>query len=268
MMSFRSQKHSGIVVQGEPLNSLRQLPEQSVHLVITAPPLELREGLSQGRRASYKNYLLFMKQIWKQTKRVLIDGGRLCVCTGEMQYNGHPQPTFAHFIDQLIHLGFLYRGTIIWEGRPQQRRRSTSNDWRYYNAPTIDLEHRSVIAFSKTRFKLEGDRERSDITADEFMAATRSVWQFNWAGISRADSASPFPQDLPNKLIKFYTYQDNVVLSMFSGNVEVGLAATSLKRRFILLNMSPEDSSNAQLKLREAGIETESWDISDEASDA
>ncbi len=83
------------------------------------------------------------------------------------------------------------------------------------------------------------------------MDATRSVWQFGIESKKRIGHPAPFPEKLPERLIKYYSYKGNVVLDMFAGSGTVGIVAKRLARHFILIDNSSEYCELARKRLRE-----------------
>jgi site-specific DNA-methyltransferase (adenine-specific) len=112
--------------------------------------------------------------------------------------------------------------------------------------------HEYVIVFSKGDWKLEGDRADCDITAEEFMETTRSVWNMGTASRKRIGHPAPFPEKLPERLIKYYCYRGNTVLDMFGGSGTVGVVARRLGRHFILIDNSREYCELARRRFEQA----------------
>ncbi|MGQ9630439.1 MAG: DNA-methyltransferase [bacterium] len=82
--------------------------------------------------------------------------------------------------------------------------------------------------------------EDCDLDSEEFMKYTRSVWVFAPESRKKIGHPAPFPEELPYRLIKFYSYKGNIVLDMFAGSGTTGLVAKKLGRNFILIDNSRE----------------------------
>ena len=103
------------VTCGDALEMLDALPAKSVHLAITSPPYNLDKPYANHNDAlEYREYLEWMGRVWKAAKRVLVDGGRICVNIGENKRQDITCPTYSAFIQRFVELEMLYRGTIIW----------------------------------------------------------------------------------------------------------------------------------------------------------
>ncbi|MFW6158866.1 MAG: DNA-methyltransferase [Planctomycetota bacterium] len=228
------------IICGDALATLRRLPAESVHLMITSPPYNLdKPYANHDDDLDYAEYLEWMAQVWAAAKRVLVRGGRLCINIGENKRQNITEPTYSAFIRQLVELDMLYRGTVIWN-KHSAAKHCAWGSWKSCSNPHIVPRHEYIVIFSRDQFKLEGDAEKSDLTSDEFMTATRSVWEFGPESKKRVGHPAPFPRTLPERLIKFYSYRGNVVLDMFAGSGTVGLVAAELDRRFVLIDNSPD----------------------------
>jgi len=241
------------IICGDALEMLQALPANSVHLMITSPPYNLdKPYANHDDDLDYGEYLDWMGQVWKAAKRVLVKGGRICINIGENKRQNITMPTYAAFIQQLVKLEMLYRGTVIWN-KNSAAKHCAWGSWKSCSNPHIVPRHEYIIIFSKGQWKLEGAKEDSDITDVEFMDATRSVWSFGTERKKRVGHPAPFPEALPERLIKYYSYKGNTVLDMFAGSGTTGVVAKRLERHFVLI-----DNSKKYCKLAQKRLEGES----------
>lgn len=237
------------IICGDVLDALGSLPQQSVHLTITSPPYNLEKPYSQHRDdLDDRDYLAWMREVWAACCRVLVSGGRLCVNIGENKRQYITNPHFSAFIQQLVDLGMLYRGTIIWN-KHSAAKHCAWGSWKSPSNPHIVPRHEYIIIFSKGQWKLDGDPHEADISPEEFMACTRSVWEFGTESRTRIGHPAPFPLKLPERLIKFLSFRGQTVLDPFAGSGTTGLAAARLHRHFILIDNSPTYCSLAQARI-------------------
>ena len=228
------------IICGDALASLQVLRSNSVHLVVTSPPYNLSKPYANhDDEMDYPEYLDWMGQVWREVKRVLVPSGRLCINIGENKRQNITYPTFSAFIQQCIEAGYLYRGTVIWN-KNSAAKHCAWGSWNSATNPHIVPRHEYILAFSKDHFRLDGSPEDCDIDKDLFMECTRSVWAFGTESRSRIGHPAPFPKELPARLMKFYSFKENVVLDMFAGSGTVGVVAKQLGRQFILIDNSPE----------------------------
>ena len=227
------------IINADVLDGLAALPAESVHVAITSPPYNLEKDYEHhDDDLDYTKYLDWMREVWEATLRVLVTGGRLCINIGENKRQNITYPTFSAFINQCVDLGMLYRGTVIWN-KNSAAKHCAWGSWKSCSNPHVVPRHEYIIIFSKDQFKLEGDKEKCDITDKEFMDYTRSVWTMGTAHKKQIGHPAPFPEELPRRLIRYYSYRGNTVLDMFGGSGTVGVVASELERNFILIDSSP-----------------------------
>lgn len=214
------------------------IPDGVVDLVVTSPPYNV--GI---RYSTYDDdqpmdaYLEMLNQVWKECHRVLSPGGRIAINvagTGRKPY----MPLHHYIREQLERIGFGMRGEIIWNKGPIMR--TAWGSWRSPANPALRDVHEYILVFSKGDWSI-GHKGESDLTAEEFVEYTRSVWGFRAAGANQSpDHPAPFPLELPSRLIKLYTYKDDLVLDPFNGSGTTCKAAASLGRRWIGVDIDPE----------------------------
>ena len=237
------------IVHGDALATLESLKTGCVHLVVTSPPYNLGIDYdSHSDELSEKEYLQWMRQVWKQCSRVLCSGGRLCINIGENKRQNITLPTFSAFIQQCVELGMLYRGTIIWN-KNSAAKHCAWGSWKSPSNPHLVPRHEYIIVFSKDAYKLQGRSGDADTTADEFMEYTRTVWNFGTESRKRIGHPAPFPLELPLRLIKFYTFRGQTVLDPFAGSGTVGVACKMLGRNYLLIDNSKEYCDLAERRI-------------------
>lgn len=237
------------ILHGDVLEKLAELSAGDAHLVVTSPPYNL--GIDYNNHhdeLSEEDYLAWTNKVWAECNRVLCDGGRLCINIGENKRDNIQQPTFSAFIQQCIGLEMLYRGTIIWN-KNSAAKHCAWGSWKSPANPHIVPRHEYILIFSKKQYKLQGDAEGVDISKEQFMEYTRSVWNFGTESRKRIGHPAPFPVELPARLIRFYTYKGQTVLDPFGGSGTTGVAAKQLGRNYILIDNSEEYCKLAEERL-------------------
>ena len=239
------------IICADVLKGLAKLPPESVHLAITSPPYNLEKDYEHhDDNLVYAEYLDWMRQVWAATLRVLVSGGRLCINIGENKRQNITFPTFSAFINQCVELGMLYRGTVIWN-KNSAAKHCAWGSWKSCSNPHVVPRHEYIIIFSKGEWKLEGDKALCDVTDQEFMEYTRSVWVMGTESKTRIGHPAPFPEELPYRLMRYYCYRGNTVLDMFGGSGTVGVVAARLGRDFILIDSSPAYCKLAKQRIDE-----------------
>ena len=162
------------IITGDVLESLKKIPSNSIHLAITSPPYNVGKDYDNHHdEMDYKEYLKWLNQVWKETKRVLVHGGRFCLNiapTGIKDFI----PIHHDFSYQLRKLGMKFRTEIIWY-KQTMLKRTAWGSWKSPSNPHIVPSWEYVLVFSKNGDKLEGDKKEADITPDEFIVSVIGV---------------------------------------------------------------------------------------------
>jgi modification methylase len=211
--------------------NMAELPEASVHLMVTSPPYNV--GKDYDEDFTLEEYLAFLTRVWREVERVLVPGGRVCINLANLGRKPYI-PLHAYIIRDMVDLGFLMRGEIIWDKGASAAASTAWGSWRSPANPTLRDTHEYILVFSKGNFsrKKLADRE-STISREEFLEFTKSVWTFPAESAKKVGHPAPFPVELPYRLLQLYTYSGEVVLDPFMGSGQTALAALKAGRRYV-----------------------------------
>lgn len=209
--------------------SMTELPDNSVSLMVTSPPYNV--GKDYDRDLSLDDYLEFLSRVLAETKRVLVPGGRIAFNVANLGRKPYI-PLNALVASLASDLGLLMRGEIIWVKGKGASGSCAWGSWMSACNPTLRDLHEYVLIFSKSRFDraTKGD---STISRDEFMAATTSVWYIPPESARRVGHPAPFPVALVERLIHLYTFAGETILDPFMGSGSTAVAAVKTDRRFV-----------------------------------
>jgi site-specific DNA-methyltransferase (adenine-specific) len=244
--------------------------DNSVALVVTSPPYfagkQYEEELErEGVPASYLEYLEMLRGVFAECARKLEPGGRIAVNVANL--GRKPYRSLSADVIHILQddLKLLLRGEVIWRKGEGAAGNCAWGSFRNAANPVVrDITERVVVA-SKGRFdraKARPERERSGlpsestIDADEFMAATLDVWDIPPESARRVSHPAPFPVELPERLIRLYTYTGDLVLDPFMGSGSTLVAAARLGRRFVGYDLDPTYVDIARLRVRDEGEAT------------
>jgi DNA modification methylase len=218
----------------------------SVALVVTSPPYfvgkDYEEELGkEGVPKSYVAYRRLLHRVFAKCFEKLEPGGRIAVNVANLGRKPY-RSLSADVIGILEDLGYLLRGEVIWKKADGA---AGNCAWGTFGSPSNpvlrDITERVVIA-SKGRFDRAKTRQQrkelglpSDpwlLTNDEFMEATLDVWDMPPESARRVNHPAPFPVELPERLIRLYTYKDDLVLDPFMGSGSTLVAAARNWRRW------------------------------------
>ena len=217
---------------------MKELPDNSVHLMVTSPPYNV--GKDYDEDLTLEEYLAFLRRVWKETYRVLVPGGRACVNVANLGRKPYI-PLHAFIMRDMIDLGFLMRGEVIWDKAASASTSTAWGSWQSASNPTLRDTHEYILVFSKGTFKREKIEGReSTISKEEFLEFTKSVWAFASESARKVGHPAPFPVELPYRLIQLYTYSNEVVLDPFMGSGQTALAALKTGRRYVGFELNEE----------------------------
>jgi site-specific DNA-methyltransferase (adenine-specific) len=217
--------------------------------VITSPPYNV--GKEYDRDFTLKEYLEFLKRVWKEVYRVLVPGGRVCINIANLGRKPYI-PLHAFIVKDMLELGFLMRGEIIWNKASSASPSTAWGSWLSPANPTLRDIHEYILVFSKGTFSRKNmNKRRSTISREEFLEFTKSVWTFSAVSAKEVGHPAPFPIELPYRLIQLYTYESEVVLDPFMGSGQTAIAAIKAGRHYIGYDIEEEYVKLAEKRIRE-----------------
>lgn len=242
--SLQSQKAQKIdfkmnqIITGDVLEIMSQIPNNSIHLAITSPPYNVGKNYdNHNDRMSYDEYLNWLEKVWRETKRVLVSGGRFALNIAPTGIKNFV-PLHHDFTNQFRKIGMKFRTEIIWYKQTMLKRTA----WGSFKSPAnphIVPSWEYILIFTKDQDRLDGDSKMSDITKEEFMKFSDGFWKIQ-PETQRKGHPAPFPEELIYRLIKFYSYKNNNVLDMFGGTGTVAAIAAKTGRNFVHIDISPQ----------------------------
>jgi len=242
---------------------MKELKDDSVHLVITSPPyFDLKDYNSNdnhnkkdqiGAPKTYEEYLDNLNDVWKECLRVLVPDGKLCInimpvfLSGkETIYNRRITKTVITDFESFIYdtkLAFLH-SLYIWDKRKSSRFSSFGS---YPYPPNIfsTFPYEWIIVFSKRGKRInkvsKEIKEKSKLTHKEWADwAINSFWEMAPARATEVGHPAPFPEELPRRLIKLYSFWGDTVLDPFVGSGTTVKVAEDLGRNGVGYDINPE----------------------------
>jgi DNA modification methylase len=211
--------------------NMAELPDNSVHLMVTSPPYNV--GKEYDEDITLKDYLKFLGRVWREVYRVLVPGGRACINVANLGRKPYI-PLHAFIIQDLLKIGFLMRGEIIWNKAASAAGSTAWGSWQSPANPTLRDVHEYILVFSKGAFSRKNSHKRqATISREEFLEFTKSVWNFHTESAKKLGHPAPFPVELPYRLIQLYTFNEEVVLDPFMGSGQTAIAALLSKRHYV-----------------------------------
>lgn len=214
--------------KGDCLDVMKSI--HNIDCIITSPPYNV--GLNYNSYKDdkeYDNYLLFMRKVFEKCFMVLNEDGRICINIGDAK-NGSI-PTHSDFIQILSEIGFIPITTIIWN------KNNTSNRcaWGSYlsaKAPSFPRGFEYILIFGKSKTKKS--KGVSTISKEEWKEYSNGLWIFApETKQKQIGHPAMFPVELPKRLIKMLTYENDIILDPFMGSGTTGIACMETNRNFI-----------------------------------
>ena len=232
------------------------IEDESVHLVITSPPYWTLKKYNEhpeqmGHIGDYEHFLLELLKVWKESYRVLVPGGRLIcvvgdVCLSRKEFGRHVVvPLHADIAVGCRKIGFDNLNPILWHkisnahyevsngssflGKPYEPNAIIKNDIEFilmqrkpggYRQPTMEQRKHSMIA------------------KEEFNTWFKQIWTIK--GASTREHPAPYPLELAYRLVRMFSFQDDIVLDPFCGSGTSILAAMKAGRNSVGIEIDPK----------------------------
>ena len=236
--------------------NMKDIPNNSLHLMITSPPYNVSKEYDND--LSLNEYLSLLKNCFTETYRVLVDGGRACINIANI--GRKPYIPLSDYVSKImIEIGFNMRGEIIWNKSAGAGISTAWGSFQSASNPILRDVHEYILIFSKGNYKRERDKNEKEfrhdnITKEEFIEWTKSVWTMNTESAKRIGHPAPFPEELPNRLIKLFSFTNDIVIDPFMGSGTTAIAAIKNNRNFVGYEINKEYinlANNRILNLKE-----------------
>jgi modification methylase len=243
------------------------IPDESVHLVVTSPPYwklkKYNDHPAQlGHIEDYEAFLEQLNQVWRHCHRVLVPGGRVVcvvgdVCLSRREFGRHVvMPLHSDIAVACRRLGFDNLNPIIWY-KISNANYEINNGSKFLGKPyepnaIIKSDIEFILMQRKPggyRKPTEEQRRTSMIAKSDFDTWFRQVWDL--PGASTRNHPAPFPYELAYRLVRMFSFTDDVVLDPFSGTGTTMLAALATGRNSIGVEIDADYCRLAARRLRE-----------------
>jgi len=234
-----------VVVNGDTIETMKLLKDESVHLTFTSPPYYNARDYSIY--PSYKAYLEFLRDVFQEVFRITKEGRFLLLNTSPVivprvsrshSSKRYPIPFDIHHY--LIEMGWEFIDDIIWE-KPEASVKNRVGGFQQHRKPLGYKPNpvtEYVMVYRKATEKLldwnihQYDKEiiNASKVYDDF--ETTNIWKIDPC-FDKVHSAV-FPVELCKKVIEYYSYKGDLVFDPFGGSGTVGKTAKMLGRYFFI----------------------------------
>ncbi len=234
--------------------SMEEIKNEEIDLIITSPPYwNIKDYGIPGQIGfgqSLHDYLKDLYCVWKECYRVLRKGRRFCLNIGDqfarsIIYGKYKVvPIHAEFIAQCEQIGFDFMGSIIWQKKTTMNTTGGANVMGSYPFPPngiIEIDYEFINIFKKPGIgkKVKKEiREASKLSKEEWKNYFSGHWYFG--GAKQIGHEAMFPEELPKRLIKMFSFTGETVLDPFMGSGTTLKMALQLKRNSIGYEINKE----------------------------
>jgi len=226
---------------------MSEIADNSIRLIITSPPyFNVKDyGVDEqiGKSSeTYEHYIKSMLPVWKECHRILKPNGKLCINTPIMPmekkiYSTHYNRDILNInndVEQSIlkNTAFYRYGNIIWDKGSTDQLMMGSYPYppNFYLLNTI--EYINIFVKDGQPEKISKElKEKSKLSKEEWREFISTIWKF--APERNRDHPAPFPVELPLRLIKMYSFVDDIIVDPFMGSGTTAIAAVLCNRKYL-----------------------------------
>lgn len=243
------------IIIGDSRN-MKSVKDNSIHLIVTSPPYFNAKIYSQW--PNLQVYLEDMKKTFKECFRVLKPGRKFCLNISDLPEKGESGvrwiPLGAELERVAQEVGFELADRIIWYKTPVKG--FFYGSLPYPPSPLICDSMEYIYILRKPSrpnyFHVSQDmKEASRLRRDEYVEFTKQIWTIRRVRLKENINGhiAPFPDELPHRCIKLYSFIGETVLDPFGGSGTTTKMAIQNKRNSILYEIKEEYLKHIKEKL-------------------
>jgi len=230
---------------------LKKLPDNCIDIVFTSPPYNfgLEYAQTQDDHA-WNMYFDKLFSVFHECIRVLKYGGRIIV---------NVQPLYSDYIpthhlisNYFIQKKLIWKTEIIWEKNNYSAKFSSWGSWKSPSSPYLKGTWEYLEVFCKGSLKKEGNKEDIDITEEEFKEWVNAKWSIApERNMQKYGHPAMFPEELAKRVIKLFSYKNDIILDPFNGAGTTSYVAKILQRRFLGIDISEKYCEVARQRIEQ-----------------
>jgi site-specific DNA-methyltransferase (adenine-specific) len=265
---------TGKIINGDCVEVMKSLPDGCIDLLVTSPPYNVNvsyDVYDDGR--SMDDYWEFTRQWLSESLRILKDDGRVAINVPielNVQERGGRILFNAEFWMMMKEVGFKFFGMVdLTEDSPHRVRQTAWGSWMSASCPYIyNPKECIILAYKKTNKKLtKGESQWKGVPTEivnekgvnliktiyepedkkEFMNLVFGRWEY--FADTKSLTKATFSMDIPVKAIKILSYKNDIVLDPFMGSGTSAVAAETLGRRWLGIELSPNYTDIARKRV-------------------
>ncbi len=247
-------KYVNQILCGDSEIILKELPESCIDLIFTSPPYNFGLDYDTTKDGiNWEKYFAKLFAIFTECIRVLKFGGRIVV---------NVQPLFSDYIPShhlvskfFMEQNLIWKGEILWEKHNYNCKYTAWGSWKSPSNPYLKYTWEFLEVFAKGTLKKEGKRKNIDIKADEFKKWVVARWSISpERKMEQYCHPAMFPEELAYRVIKLFSYKNDVVMDPFNGVGTTTVVAWKTGRRYLGIDISPDYCETSRRRLQESKI--------------
>jgi site-specific DNA-methyltransferase (adenine-specific) len=265
---------TGKIINGDCVEVMKSLPDGCIDLLVTSPPYNVNvsyDVYDDGR--SMDDYWEFTREWLTESLRILKDDGRVAINVPielNVQERGGRILFNAEFWMMMKQVGFKFFGMVdLTEDSPHRVRQTAWGSWMSASCPYIyNPKECIILAYKKTNKKLtKGESQWKGVPTDveqpdgtiknkvvyqdedkkDFMNLVFGRWEY--FADTKSLTKATFSMDIPVKAIKILSYKNDIVFDPFMGSGTSAVAAETLGRRWLGIELSPNYTNIAKKRV-------------------
>lgn len=251
------------IILGNCEDVLKTIDEESINLICTSPPYYNARSYSVW--PSYEDYIQFLTNVFKEVFRVTIQG-RMCVVNlspviEQRKSRAHESkriPIPFHFFSLMENIGWKYLDDIVWV-KPEGSAINRNGGFFQHRKPVAykpNLVTETIFVFQKPSDFLidkvmrsyDGDILKQSLVEDGYERS--NVWLMQPE--TKSKHIAPYPRELSDKIIKYYSFVGDLVLDPFMGSGTTAVSCVDLKRKYLGIEIHQEYVELAEKRIRES----------------
>ncbi len=240
------------IICADSLGVLKKLPDNCIDIIFTSPPYNFGlEYDTHNDTASWNAYYEMLFGIFKECIRVLKYGGRFVV---------NVQPLYSDYIPAhhiisnfFIENKMIWKGEILWEKNNYNCKMCSYGSWKSPASPYLKYTWEFVEVYCKGDLKKAGKTADADITAEEFKSWVVAKWSIApERHMKEFGHPAMFPENLVERVLKLFSFKNDVVLDPFNGAGTTTLVAKKTGRRYLGIDISQEYCDTAEKRIEDS----------------
>lgn len=237
------------IICGDSEEIMKSIPNNSVDIILTSPPYNF--DISYDKHNDTKDWDRYFEKLFKifdECIRVLKFGGRIFINIAPKSSDYVPTHHIIskYFMDKKM----IWRGEILWDKYQHSCGGLAWGSWKSPATPYLKYSWEFLEIYSKGDIKHGGDKENIDITEEEFKEWTHIRWKIATETNARKHGhPAMFPKRLAERVLKLFSYKNDIILDPFNGAGTTTLMARKLERRYIGIDISDQYCKRAKLRI-------------------